>query len=162
MQRKNGAATEEGGKINEQKLPNGDVKKSKKKHRENVTQNSKEKFLKKRNSKENVSGCCQGFNNEFFVAELDQNRVRKRPQHMKRKGWTNYQAGLDDWNKVMFSQLLLWLEQWQTIAMAYSFYRRSRLKCALYTLVFLQKYWSSGNSCSSLLVALYTLVYRRM
>ena len=37
MQRKNGAATEEGGKINEQKLPNGDVKKSKKKHRENIT-----------------------------------------------------------------------------------------------------------------------------
>ena len=36
MQRKNRAATEEGGKMDEQKLPNGDVKKSKK-HRENIT-----------------------------------------------------------------------------------------------------------------------------
>ena len=32
MQRKNRATTEEGGKMDEQKLPNGDVKKSKKKH----------------------------------------------------------------------------------------------------------------------------------
>ena len=69
--------------MDEQKLPIGDVKKNKKKHRENITQNSKE----------NVSGCCQGVNNDFFVAEMDQNRVSKRPQHMKRKGWTNCQAG---------------------------------------------------------------------
>ena len=55
--------------MDEQKLPNGDVKKNKKKHRENFTENSKE----------NLSGCCQGVNNEFFVAEMDQNRVRKKP-----------------------------------------------------------------------------------
>ena len=69
--------------MDEQKPPNGDVKKSKKKHRENITQNGKE----------NVSGCCQGVNNDFFVAEMDQNRVSKKPQHMKRKGWTNCQVG---------------------------------------------------------------------
>ena len=33
------------------------------------------------------------FNNEFFVAEMDQKRVTKKPKHMKRKGWTNYQPG---------------------------------------------------------------------
>ena len=55
--------------MDEQKLPNGDVKKNKKKHRENFTENSKE----------NLSGCCQGVNNESFVAEMDQNRVRKKP-----------------------------------------------------------------------------------
>ena len=79
-----------------------------------------------------MSGSCQGVNNEFFVAEMDQIRVRKRLLL-----WTNCQARKDDGNKVMFSQLLLWLEQWETVAMAYSFYRRSRLKYALYTLVFL-------------------------
>ena len=79
-----------------------------------------------------MSGSCQGVNNEFFVAEMDQNRVRKRLLL-----WTNCQARKDDGNKVMFSQLLLWLEQWETVAMAYSFYRRFRLKYALYTLFFL-------------------------
>ena len=33
------------------------------------------------------------FNNEFFVAKMDQNRVRKKSKNMKRKGWTNCQAG---------------------------------------------------------------------
>ena len=78
MQRKNGAAIEEGGKMDEQKLPNGDVKKTRR-STEKISLRIVRRSFSKKNNKENVSGCFQSVNNEFLVVEMDQNKVRKEP-----------------------------------------------------------------------------------
>jgi hypothetical protein len=88
-----GAATEEGGKADEQKLPNGDVEKSKKKHKENNTESTKD----------NVTGCCQ-FGNGFTCCK-DTSLVQSSVSEEKKlketigvneksgMGWAKCQAG---------------------------------------------------------------------
>lgn len=116
-----GAATEEGGTADEQKLPNGDVKKSKKKkkHEENSTESNKD----------NVAGCCQVGNG--FTCCKEQSSVGEEKK-LKETIAVNEKKGL--------GKLSCWIGSWEqsdvltaaavvgavaTVAVAYSFYRRS-------------------------------------
>jgi len=118
-----GAATEEGGKADEQKLPNGDVKKSKKKHKENNTESTKD----------NVTGCCQVGNG--FTCCKDTSLEQSSVSEEKKLKET---IGVNEKNGV--GKVSSWIGSWEqsdvltaaavvgavaTVAVAYSFYRRS-------------------------------------
>ncbi|KAB1209114.1 Altered inheritance of mitochondria protein 32 [Morella rubra] len=119
-----GAAAEEGGKVNDQKLPNGDVKKIKKKKREESNTES---------NKDNVAGCCQGVNGFTCCKDgrLEQNSVSEE-KNLKETVAAHEKKGL--------GKLSCWMGSWEqsevltavavigavaTVAVAYSVYRRS-------------------------------------
>ncbi|MFQ6630831.1 hypothetical protein Gotur_009472 [Gossypium turneri] len=115
-----GASTEGGDKTDEQKLPNGTEVKKNEKHEETTTQKTKE----------NVDGCCQGANGFTccMTASLEANEKEKSEEPREVCGKTG------------MCKLTSWVESWEqhhvltaaavvgvvaTIAVAYSYYRRS-------------------------------------
>ncbi|KAL4653347.1 hypothetical protein ACB092_01G296500 [Castanea dentata] len=116
-----GAAAEEGGKEDEHKLPNGDVKKNKKKkHEESGTQSKKEE----------VSGCCQGVNGFSCCKDgsLDQNGVieknlKEAVAHEKEQG--KLSSWMGSWEQSDVLTAVAVVGAVATVAVAYSFYRRS-------------------------------------
>ncbi|XVF57992.1 hypothetical protein PTKIN_Ptkin07bG0026700 [Pterospermum kingtungense] len=115
-----GASTEEGDKTEEQKLPNGEEVKKSEKHEESTAQNTKD----------NVGGCCQGANGFTccMTASSEVNESKTSEETREVPG------------KTRMCKLTSWVESWEqrdiltaaavvgavaTVAVAYSYYRRS-------------------------------------
>ncbi|KAF5479673.1 hypothetical protein F2P56_000474 [Juglans regia] len=113
-----GAADKEGGKADKQNLPNGDVKKSKKKPEEISTQSDKD----------NVAGCCQGANgfNCCRDGSLEQNSgsEENKAGHEK-KGLGKLSCWIGSWEQSDVLTAVAVVGAVATVAVAYSFYRRS-------------------------------------
>lgn len=118
-----GATAEEGGKADKQKLPNGDVKKSKKKPEESST----------KSNKDDGAGCCQGGSGLSCCRDgsLEQNGMGEE-KNLKETASEHEKKGLGKLSLCMGS-----LEQSEVltavavvsavaaVAVAYSFYKRS-------------------------------------
>ncbi|KAE8021479.1 hypothetical protein FH972_007364 [Carpinus fangiana] len=120
-----GAATEEDGKADEHKLPNGDAKKSKKKkkHEENSTESNKD----------NVAACCQvgsGFTccrdgslEQSSVGE--ENKLKETIAVNEKKCLGEVSSWFGSWEQSDVLTAAAVVGAVATVAVAYSFYRRS-------------------------------------
>lgn len=119
-----GISSEEGEKANDQKLPNGEEIKIKENHKDSGIQNSKENF----------AGCCQGANG-FTCCRDGSSEENSKAEEAKLKD--NVEAS---GKEGPLDKLSTWIDTWEqsdvlaaaavvgavaTVAVAYSFYRRS-------------------------------------